>query len=359
MKVIQPYKPAQIPGEQQETLISVIVAVYNIEKYVERSVASILNQSYKNLEVILVDDGSTDGSGQICDRLARQDKRIRVIHKPNGGLADARNAGLVAAGGSLIGFVDGDDWIDINMYEKMTGALLEHHADVAVCRYRRVYKDHTEDDSVDRMVLFEEQEALQAYVEEQKEYDIQNAAWNKLYRKELLNHLSFPVGKWYEDILFATTVLNRAGRCVYLDTACYNYIIDREGSIMNMRITPRIFTDLIPAYQEKTLILQSFGRQDLADTHEYFYYKRLLLFYNLFYKESFPEKEKYLRDITAIIMESAGSDQEHYEDVYRCRVANPNEKRKMDIFLKSRLLYRIVMAVNEAVILPIKLKLLR
>lgn len=128
---------------------------------------------------------------------------------------------------------------------------------------------------------------------------------------------------------------------------------------MNMRITSRIFTDLIPAYQEKTRFLQSLGRQDLANTHEYFYYKRLLLFYNLFYNESFPEKEKYVRDITAVIMESAGGDKKHYEDIYHCCAANPNERRKMDIFLKSRLLYRIVMAVNEAVILPVKLKLRR
>lgn len=128
---------------------------------------------------------------------------------------------------------------------------------------------------------------------------------------------------------------------------------------MNMRISSRIFTDLIPAYRDKTQFLQSLGRQDLADTHEYFFYKRLLLFYNLFCKESFPERKEFLRDITAIIVESAGGDTKHYESVYHCHAANPNEKRKMDLFLKSPLLYRIVMAVNESVILPIKLKLKR
>lgn len=128
---------------------------------------------------------------------------------------------------------------------------------------------------------------------------------------------------------------------------------------MNMRINSRIFTDLIPAYQEKTEFLWSIGRQDLADIHDYYVYKRLLLLYNQFYKESFPEREQFLRDITAIIVESAGSDRKHYENVYHCRIANPNEKRKMDLFLKSRWLYRNVMRINEAVILPIKMKMRR
>lgn len=354
MKILNSYHPAKIPETEQKELISVIVAVYNIEKYVERSVISILEQTYRNLEIILVDDGSTDESGKICDRMAEQDERIQVLHKPNGGPADARNAGIAVAEGSLIGFVDGDDWIDTDMYEKMLGALLEQQADMAICRYRRVYKDHTEDASVDRIVLFEEQEALQTYVEEQEKYDIQNAAWNKLYRKEILQNLSFPAGKWYEDIMFATVALSNARRCVYLDTASYNYIIDREGSIMNTRINPRTFTDQIPAYREKTGFLLSLGRQDLADTHDYFFYKRLLLFFNQLTEDTIPDKKKYLRDITSIIYENIGDDQAHYERVYHCSIANPNEKKKMDLFLKSPWLYRIVMTVNEAVILPVK-----
>ena len=357
MQILNSYHPAEIPEAEQKELISVIVAVYNIENYVEKSVTSIMEQSYRNLEIILVDDGSTDESGRICDRMARQDARILVIHKPNGGLADARNAGLAVAKGDFIGFVDGDDWIDADMYGKMLGAMSEHHVDLAVCRYRRVYRDHTVDGSKDRVVLFEGKELLQAYVEELEDYDIQNAAWNKLYRKEVLKDLCFPAGRWYEDIVFITKVFSNAEKCVYLDTACYNYIIDREGSIMNMRINSRIFTDLIPAYQEKTRFLHSLGRQDLADTHDYFFYKRLLLFYNLFYRESFPEKKKFLRDITSIIYENAGGDKAHYERVYRCSIANPNEKKKMDLFLRSPWLYRIVMAVNEAVILPVKIKI--
>ena len=103
----------------KQGLISVIVPVYNVEQYLDRCVCSILNQTYQNLEIILVDDGATDSSGRMCDEYAKRDERIKVVHKQNGGLSDARNAGLAAATGEYIGYVDSDDWIEPDMYEKM------------------------------------------------------------------------------------------------------------------------------------------------------------------------------------------------------------------------------------------------
>ncbi len=356
MKVMEHYVLDKIPKDQQTELISVIAAVYNIEAYLERSVHSICQQTYQNLEIILVDDGSTDKSGELCDWMAKEDERIRVIHKKNGGLADARNAGMDAATGNLIAFVDGDDYIDTDMYEKMLGVMIKEKADTAVCRYRRVYTDGTQDDSTDRVVVWEGQETLQYYIEERDEYDIQNAAWNKLYRRKVLENLRFPVGKWYEDIMFTTKALSNADKCVYLDSACYNYIIDREGSIMNAQVNARTFTDHIPAYQEKTRFLQALGRQDLADIHTYFFYKRLLLFYNQLKKGEIPSKKEYLNKITEVINESIPKEKEAYERVYHCSVANPNEKKKMDLFLKSPKLYWTVMCINETVILPIKMR---
>lgn len=350
MKILQNSAIPDIPPERRTELISVIVTAYNIAPYLERGVNSILNQTYRNLEVILVDDGSTDEGGQICDRLAEKDDRLVIIHKENRGPGDARNVGMDIAKGKFIGFVDGDDWIDADMYERMLGAVLSQEADMAVCRYRRVYKDHTEDASTDRAVVFEGQEALQYYVEEREEYDIQNAAWNKLYRREILEGLRFSVGKWYEDVMFSARALSRAATCVYLDSAAYNYIIDREGSIMNVRINSRTFTDQIPAYRERSDFLRTLGREDLADIHDYFVSKRLLLFYNQVRKSRMPEKKLYLHKITNVINENRGA----FDRIYRCPVANPNEKRKMDIFLKSPRLYWWVICLNEAVILPIK-----
>ena len=204
MKILQNYHPAQMFQSEHMPLVSVIVAAYNIENYIKRGVSSVLLQTYRNLEVIVVDDGSTDNTGVICDELAACDERLQVIHQSNEGPSKARNRGMVVAKGDFIGFVDGDDFIDETMYEVMVNALLENGADLAICRYRQVHKDHTEDASLDRAVVFEGMEALQAYVEEQKQFAIQNAVWNKLYRRELLTTIRFPEGKWYEDIMFAT-----------------------------------------------------------------------------------------------------------------------------------------------------------
>lgn len=344
MKILEQYHPS-IPYEnEQARLISVIVAAYNIEAYVERGVRSICAQTYQNLEIILVDDGSADETGHICDKLAAEDKRIRVIHKSNGGLADARNVGMVQSTGAYIGFMDGDDWIDPDMYERMLGALLGQQADAAVCRYRQVYKDHTEDGSVDRAVLFEGQEALQCYVEEREEYAIQNAAWNKLYRREILDGLSFPVGKWYEDILFTTSALARAKRCIYLDTAHYNYIIDREGSIMNAQINSRTFTDLIPAYYEKTKFLQELGREDLARVHDYFFYKRLLLFYTQI------SHQPYLTELENILRR----DEERVRMAFGDPIVDPRERRKLSLFYKSPAHYCSRIRWEERVVIPLK-----
>lgn len=350
MKIIEHYRPVPIREEDQTVCISVIVAAYNIEAYIERGVRSICDQTYRNLEIIVVDDGSTDATGALCDRLATEDERIQVIHKTNGGPAEARNVGIARSKGGLIGFVDGDDWIDPDMYEKMCGALMEQNADIAICRYRQVHKTYTEDNSVDRAILFEGQEALQYYVEEREEYTIQNAAWNKLYRREILADVSFPVGKWYEDIMFATVALSYADRCIYLDTACYNYIIDREGSIMNTQINPRTFTDQIPAYVEKTRFLQNLGRQDLADIHDYFFYKRLLLFYNQLKERAMPDREEYLHKITDIIY----GNRERINQVFSCPAAEPRDRKKAMLFLKSPVRYWHKMKWENTVVIPLK-----
>lgn len=350
MKIIEHYQPTAIREEDQTELISVIVAAYNIEAYIERGVKSICSQTYRNLEIIVVDDGSTDRTGAICDRLMAEDKRVRVIHKTNGGPAEARNAGIAEAKGRYIGFVDGDDWIDPDMYEKLLGALWEQEADIAVCRYRQVHKTYTEDHSTDRAVVFEGQEALQCYVEEREEYAIQNAAWNKLYRREILTDVAFPVGKWYEDIMFATVALSHANRCVYLDTAYYNYIIDREGSIMNTQINPRTFTDQIPAYVEKTKFLRNLGRQDLADIHDYFFYKRLLLFYDQLKEKNVSGHDQYLQEITDIIYR----DRNRVGQAFACRVADPRDRKKVMLFLKSPMRYWHKVKWEHTVVIPLK-----
>ena len=197
--------------------ISVIVSIYNIQNYIEKSVQSIQNQTYRNLEIILVDDGSTDESGKICDDFASKDSRIKVLHKKNGGLSSARNEGIKIATGEYIAFVDGDDWIDANMYENMYLALAKADAELAVCSYKQVSVQHVHDTSTDVILYFEQDEALESFIKEEQEVQIQNAAWNKLFRRELLKELRFPVGKLYEEIVFTTKLLHEANKVVYLN----------------------------------------------------------------------------------------------------------------------------------------------
>ena len=331
-------------------LLSVIVAVYNVEKYLERCVRSLMAQTYENLEILLVDDGSTDSCPALCDQFQAQDQRIRVIHKENGGLSDARNAGIAQAKGTYIAFVDGDDWVDETMYESMIAALEKEGADLCACRYKQVFRDRTVDGSTGKCTVWEGQGMLEAFLLELDEYPFQNAAWNKVYKRELMGELRFPKGKLYEDIVYTTKLLARIKRGVYLDTAYYNYVQDREGSIMNRVSRKEIFTDQIPAYEEKEKFLRSIGRDDLADVHLYFFYKRLLIYYRELHASKDPKRKEYC----AFIRRRLSADRDGMERVYRCRGANPNEKKKMDIFLKSAPLYLAVMWLNDKVILPIK-----
>ena len=194
--------------------ISIIVAVYNIEQYLGRCVDSLLNQTYRNLEIILVDDGSTDESGVLCDEYAERDSRVKVIHKENGGLSDARNIGAAAAEGEYIAYVDGDDWVEKEMYGAMLEALKDYQAEVAVCRYKCIYPDRVVDESTDKITVFEGREALKVYIEEDERFQIQNAAWNKLYRREFAEGLQFPKGKLYEDIVYTAKLFGREDKTV-------------------------------------------------------------------------------------------------------------------------------------------------
>lgn len=360
MEVISSYKERRIDKPVRK--ISVIVAVYNIEKYLEKCVDSIRKQTYSNLEIILVDDGSTDKSGTLCDRFAAEDARIVVVHKKNGGLSDARNAGTEVATGEYIAYVDGDDWIDKDMFEAMLGAIENYQADIAICRYRCIYPKRIEDDSTDKLVVFEGREALKAYIEEDEHYQIQNAAWNKLYRKDFAQGLQFPKGKWYEDIVYTAKLLAMAHRTVYLDKAYYNYVSEREGSIMAVGVNERILTDQMPAYFERSQFLREAGECELAACHDYFVYKRMLLTYTAFVRsicrtsEERHKKNNNLKKLRKLILEQ----RDKFEEAYHCTIANPNEEKKMRIFLCSAGLYNVAMLLNDKFLIPYKSrKLLR
>lgn len=175
-------------------LISVIIPVYNVEKYLNKSIESVIKQTYKELEIILVDDGSTDSSGKICDEFAQKDDRIKVIHKKNGGLSDARNAGISEAKGKYLGFIDSDDYIDKNFYEILYNVLKKYNSDISICKHRETYTDYEENTSKLEIKeqVFNTEQALKELL---LFGEVNNYAWNKLYKKELFNEINYPVGK--------------------------------------------------------------------------------------------------------------------------------------------------------------------
>ena len=210
--------------------ISVIVPVYKVEEYLERCVRSLCRQSYTDLEIILVDDGSPDNSGKLCDDLALQDSRIRVIHKENGGLSDARNVGMDAATGDYIAFVDSDDWYDLTMLETLYKLCVEHNAQIAECSYRSIYQDHIQAETpCSGMVMtFTPAQAIESNLDWKH---CKPVAWNKLYRADITQGIRYPVGKLHEDEFTTHLFYLAAKKIVYVDVAFVNYERRNLGSI--------------------------------------------------------------------------------------------------------------------------------
>jgi len=198
-----------------------------VEPYLRKCLDSIVNQTYNNLQIILVDDGSPDNCGKICDEYAAQDSRIEVIHQKNGGLSAARNMGLSVANGYYIGFVDSDDWIEPDMYEYMLENMLKYKADIAVCGRTEWYKNYSAVYACADVKVLATGQALELLL---RDNEVQNCVWDKLWRRELFDDIVFPVGCNFEDIAVAYRLFIKAKRVVCLTEAKYNYL-QRSGSI--------------------------------------------------------------------------------------------------------------------------------
>lgn len=339
-------------NNEKVPLLSVVVPIYNVEQYVEKAIESICTQTLTDMEIILIDDGSKDQSGSLCDEYAQKDDRIRVLHKENGGLSSARNAGIEVATGKYIAFVDSDDWIDPEMYAVLTGLLEKNQADLAICSYKEVSAGAIPQPTKGEgeITVWENQEALQVFIEEQEAYNIQNAAWNKVYKRSLMGELRFPEGKLFEDIAYTTKLIGRSKKTIYTSQPFYNYVVNRSGSIMNQTISKRIFTDQIPMYMEKRAYLEEIGRRDLVQIHNRFFYKRLLLHYVELQKHKPEDYEALSKELVDLLHEEKAN----IKSAYASAAANPKEKKRVELFLKSPQLYKILDQINEAYLIPNK-----
>ena len=228
----------------KQDLISVIVPVYNVEKYLEECINSIINQTYKNLEIILVDDGSKDNSSRICDELSKKDSRIRVIHKENGGVSDTRNVGILNSTGKYIQFADSDDFMEDNMIETLYKDIVESKAEVAMCSYY-LFKNgiKTTDANYEKEIYNKEQILGEILLDEK----IRSYAWNKLFKKNLFDEIQFPNGKVFEDIYIIPRVLEKSEKVVFNNTPLY-YYRHRDNSISKIKSISRIESAINNSY---------------------------------------------------------------------------------------------------------------
>ena len=229
-------------------LISVIVPVYKVEKYLEKCIESIVNQSYSNLEIILVDDGSPDLCGKICDIYAEKDSRIKVIHKKNGGVSTARNAALDIMQGDYVGFVDSDDYIDLKMYEYLINYIIEYEADISICEFRKIYESNGEIQADNPRIIqcLNNLQAMELLIGDEI---IGSQPCNKLFRAELFKNIRFPQGRVYEDIAIMHRVFSKANRVVCSSQMMYNYLI--RGNSTSYSQSPQWGYSLYKAFADR------------------------------------------------------------------------------------------------------------
>ncbi len=251
-------------------LISVIVPVYQVEKYLYRCVESLLCQSYGNIEIILVDDGSKDMSGKICDMYGRKDARVRVLHKQNGGLSEARNAGLAMARGEYILFVDSDDWVSPYYAANLYSALSRENADLAISCFENVLEGKpVRTKALSALSGYRCLSAEECLKKMLYQDGVEICAWGKLYKRRIFEGLRYPVGKLYEDIPVTYRALKASPKVALIKNTDY-YYFQRRDSIQNRRFYMQKLDGILHLEELQLLMSRDFPQLQKAARCRYF-----------------------------------------------------------------------------------------
>ena len=248
--------------------VSIIVPVYKVEQYLDECVESIVSQTYRNTEILLIDDGSPDRCPEKCDAWAEKDTRIHVIHKKNGGLSDARNAGMAASSGAFIAFVDSDDILEPEYIEYLYRAICETGADISECGYQKFSDKPVATNRPNRMcspLIQSREEAL--YHFSKVIHPVNHQVWDKLYRRELIVNEPFLYGRQAQDVLFSCHVLGKCNKIARIDNTLYHWRI-RQGSASNGFISQRL--DALETYWQSLIYLEEFYPQFVKDCKSYY-----------------------------------------------------------------------------------------
>ena len=242
-------------------LISIVVPIYKVEKYLERCVESLLTQTYQNLEIILVDDGSPDRCPAICDAYAKKDVRIRVIHQKNAGLSGARNAGINIAKGEYLAFVDSDDYIAPDFIQSLYTLLKETGCAIAQCKFAYVQGEALKNDENQSFHIYRGESLMEQLYGPEEEATYFVVAWNKLYRRDLFESIRYPEGRIHEDEATTYRLFHQGRKLVFSDRALYGYYTENAGSITSVFSRRRL--QWLQAHEERITFFKENGYEKL------------------------------------------------------------------------------------------------
>ena len=245
--------------------ISIVIPIYQVEDYLKRCIDSVLSQTYSNLQIILVDDGSKDKCSEICDLYSKKDSRIEVIHKSNGGLSDARNAGIKRATGKWIAFIDSDDFVNKYYIEHMYRAVIESNSDLVICGFKNFSEDlpHDKVKYVDPQIINRDDILNRIYSENHNEYVESVVTWNKLYKTEVFKNINFPKGKIHEDEATTYKIYCEVNRIALLNENLYYYFQNLNGIMKRKFNINRL--DYLDALYERYLFFKSNNMAKLSE----------------------------------------------------------------------------------------------
>ncbi|MBR3027381.1 MAG: glycosyltransferase [Bacteroidales bacterium] len=309
----------------QSVIISIIIPVYNVEKYLSKCLDSVISQTYKQLEIIVIDDGSTDKSGIICDEFALKDNRIIVIHQPNGGLSAARNSGLDIAKGEYVMFVDSDDFVESTFCEKPLNIALKENVDIVTFGYFKISNKSTKVNRTNNPRIVQASEAIKLSIT--LDDVIHGFVWNKFYRRNLFDEIRFPVGRTFED-QGVNYLLYHFARNIYIsDEALYHYC-RRDNSISKQYYTPRSIKDRFEIWSNRLIFIQknypelgSYQIQQLVNES----------FLAFTYVSSLPQYKSFIKKVDGFLIENKKNILQIEKD----------KKKKLLLFYYSRPLFHL------------------
>lgn len=312
----------------EKPLISIIVPVYNVEQYLEKCLRCIINQTYKNIEIILVDDGSSDSSGDICDIWKERDKRIKVIHKENGGLSDARNRGIEEAKGAFLQFIDSDDIVENGMTEYLFELCKENDSQIAICDCVHFYvNENAKYQKGTHIKIFAAEDAL---CEMMYQKSFLFCAWGKLFKRELFDSIRFPVGMLFEDVAIMYKLFSIANTIVYSDAKLYGYL-HRENSITTKKFDKRD-CDILRICDDQVSFARKFSKKVYDAAVAYQVVGAFRVYLNAPSEEKFREDRSYSEDII----------HEHGIEVFRNKYVRKKTRIAILLFFFNKRMLRMI-----------------